>query len=112
VTQAHRSKVESYLYGVIDIISVKPSSRCVSGSSDSSNWLFIISRSQVEGTLYRLPRRAFEEDSEVFGTMFSLSRSQGASEGDPDGDPIHLDGIKKDDFESLLKVLIPRHVPI
>jgi hypothetical protein len=48
----------------------------------------------------------------VFGTMFSLSRSQGASEGDPDGDPIHLDGIKKDDFESLLKVLIPRHVPI
>ncbi|KAH7928669.1 hypothetical protein BV22DRAFT_1126329 [Leucogyrophana mollusca] len=62
----------------------------------------------VDGTLFRVPRHPFAEDSEVFGQMFQLPAPE---DTEPDGSsyehPIHLDGIKKDDFRQLLKVLFP-----
>ncbi|EIN06749.1 hypothetical protein PUNSTDRAFT_136585 [Punctularia strigosozonata HHB-11173 SS5] len=63
---------------------------------------------QVEDELYRIPRRTFEQDSGVFKTMFSLPRPRnGKEEGNTDDNPIRLQGIKKRDFEQLLRVIQP-----
>ncbi|KAH6908555.1 hypothetical protein BKA70DRAFT_1427134 [Coprinopsis sp. MPI-PUGE-AT-0042] len=60
---------------------------------------------RVEETLYSIPTSFLKQQSEAFAGMFSLDN---CSEGLSDDSPIVLEGYKSDDFESLLKVLIPR----
>ncbi|KIK05795.1 hypothetical protein K443DRAFT_130215 [Laccaria amethystina LaAM-08-1] len=63
---------------------------------------------RVEGTLFKVPRRGFESGSEVFATMFTLpSVLGGAKEGQTAETPIILEGIKEDDFRSLLHLMYP-----
>ncbi|KAH6866205.1 hypothetical protein BKA70DRAFT_1077315, partial [Coprinopsis sp. MPI-PUGE-AT-0042] len=63
----------------------------------------------VEDTLYsiRIPTSLLKQQSEAFAGMFSLDN---CSEGLSDDSPIVFEGCKSDDFDSLLKVLIPRYV--
>ncbi|KAJ3528467.1 hypothetical protein NMY22_g9401 [Coprinellus aureogranulatus] len=61
---------------------------------------------QVENALFRVPRRAFEEESEVFRAMFTLPTKEGG-EGGSDGSPIVLHGYFEKDFAAILKVLYP-----
>ncbi|KAH7890554.1 hypothetical protein F5I97DRAFT_1940329 [Phlebopus sp. FC_14] len=62
----------------------------------------------VEDCLFRVPRGPFETESTVFRDMFLLpTGDQDVLEGSSDANPIQLEGIKKDDFEQLLKVLYP-----
>ena len=62
----------------------------------------------MEGKLFKLPRRPFEEQSEVFRTMFLLPPGSHAQvEGLTDEMPLRLEGITKIDFKAFLKVLFP-----
>ncbi|KAF8814169.1 hypothetical protein BYT27DRAFT_7238939, partial [Phlegmacium glaucopus] len=64
---------------------------------------------QVEDTLFRVPRCEFEQSSEVFADMFRLpSGAAERIEGQDKEYPIVLEGYKKDEFSSLLKVMYPR----
>lgn len=55
-----------------------------------------------------MPRIYFERQSDVFKGMFTCpSGSQVAPEGASDERPIHLEGVKKNDFRTFLRVLIP-----
>ncbi|TFK24112.1 hypothetical protein FA15DRAFT_669880 [Coprinopsis marcescibilis] len=58
---------------------------------------------QVEDVLYRVPRDNFIKHSEIFESMFQLPNS--SKEGTCNESPIILQGYKKSDFESLLKLL-------
>ena len=63
----------------------------------------------MEDYLFRVPRALFENTSEVFRGMFKLPVPEGeAPDGYSDQQPLRLDGIKKEDFRLLLKVLMPR----
>ncbi|KAF6746249.1 hypothetical protein DFP72DRAFT_636158 [Ephemerocybe angulata] len=63
---------------------------------------------EVERTLVRVPRQGLIEASPIFADLFTLpSPSGGRQEGDTDSEPIRLDGVKKVDFEALLKVVFP-----
>lgn len=65
----------------------------------------------MEGCLFKVPRIPFERDSEVFQAMFKLPVPENAvADGSRDESPLRLDGVKKDDFCQLLKVLFPRSV--
>jgi hypothetical protein len=67
--------------------------------------------SQVEGCLFKVPRAYFERDSEVFCSLFQLPVAQDLPiEGSSDQKPLHLEGVKEDDFRQLLKVMFPRYV--
>ena len=58
--------------------------------------------------MFKVPRRGFESGSGVFATMFTLpSVLEGKKEGQCDGTPINLEGIKEDDFRSLLRLMYP-----
>ncbi|KAH6908554.1 hypothetical protein BKA70DRAFT_1562605 [Coprinopsis sp. MPI-PUGE-AT-0042] len=59
----------------------------------------------VEEKLYSIPTSFLKQQSEAFAGMFSLDN---CSEGLSDDSPIFLEGYKSADFDSLLKVLIPR----
>ncbi|KIJ63369.1 hypothetical protein HYDPIDRAFT_65515, partial [Hydnomerulius pinastri MD-312] len=62
----------------------------------------------VENTLFRIPRDPLETHSTVLRDMFLLpigDRSE--AEGMSDESPIRLEGIKKIDFQQLMKVLFP-----
>jgi len=49
-----------------------------------------------------------EEESEVFKAMFTLPPSPGEEvEGQIDDKPIHLKGVEKVEFRSLLRLLYP-----
>jgi hypothetical protein len=61
----------------------------------------------VEGTLFKVPRRYFEHKSELFNTIFKLPTNEEVVEGLSDDKPFVLAGIKKVDFENLLKVIYP-----
>ncbi|KIJ63371.1 hypothetical protein HYDPIDRAFT_156204 [Hydnomerulius pinastri MD-312] len=62
----------------------------------------------VENYLFRVPRLPFETQSEVFSDMLLLPTSSNVEvEGQSDNNPIKLEGIKKNDFEQLLKILFP-----
>lgn len=64
----------------------------------------------VEGVLFKVHRHNFENDSEVFQTMFSLPIAQGSvPDGTNDDHPLVLHGIKKDDFVQLLRVMFPHY---
>ncbi|EGN92771.1 hypothetical protein SERLA73DRAFT_190626 [Serpula lacrymans var. lacrymans S7.3] len=62
----------------------------------------------VGGSLFKIPRKPFEEGSEVFRDMFQLPVSAGcAAEGHDDSNPIRLEGIEKEEFKYFLKVMFP-----
>jgi hypothetical protein len=65
--------------------------------------------SQVEERLYKLPRRAFLNDSAVFRDIFNLPNSADSAEGTCREHPLKLEGIKKSDFEQLLRVMFPAY---
>ncbi|KAF9239119.1 hypothetical protein BU15DRAFT_62136 [Melanogaster broomeanus] len=61
----------------------------------------------VEDCLFKVPRNRFETESTVFRDMFLLPAGDlHEVEGRNDEKPIRLEGIKKDEFEQLLKVLL------
>jgi len=63
---------------------------------------------QVEGKLFKVPRKPFEDQSDVFKSMFTLPPGHNAEvDGLTDDKPIHLDNIKKNDFRAFLQVLFP-----
>ncbi|KIK16403.1 hypothetical protein PISMIDRAFT_44678, partial [Pisolithus microcarpus 441] len=65
----------------------------------------------VEDCLFRLPREPFQQESRFFcDKLSSLQGEDGEVEGLSDEKPIRLDGVKKSDFEQLLKVLFHRSV--
>ncbi|KAF8808883.1 hypothetical protein BYT27DRAFT_7029333, partial [Phlegmacium glaucopus] len=64
---------------------------------------------KVEDMLFRVPRCEFEQSSEVFADMFRLpSGAAERTEGQGTKHPIVLEGYRKDEFSSLLKVMYPR----
>lgn len=61
--------------------------------------------------LFKVPRHHFEQDSVMFRDMFSLPvGAEGTADGSSRETPLHLDGINKDEFRQLLRVLYPRSV--
>ena len=62
---------------------------------------------QVEDKLFCVPRCGFVQSSEVFADMFLLPSRPGNTEGQNKEHPIILEGYKKDEFSSLLKVMYP-----
>lgn len=63
---------------------------------------------QVENQLFKVPRRNFAEESEVFANMFKLPLPDGQDtdqDGSSDDRPLRLDGIQKTDFIQLLRVM-------
>jgi len=64
---------------------------------------------KVEDELFCVPRCEFVQSSEVFADMFLLPFGPAtSSEGQDRDHPIILEGYKKDEFTSLLKVMYPR----
>ncbi|KAH6908505.1 hypothetical protein BKA70DRAFT_1280038 [Coprinopsis sp. MPI-PUGE-AT-0042] len=61
----------------------------------------------VEGCLYSIPKQALMSQSPVFEGMFA-GDNDGAGEGATDEKPIVLEGYKSNDFECLLKVMLPQ----
>jgi len=63
----------------------------------------------VEGCIFHIPVDALVEQSEIFRGMMELPvSSDQEAEGLSDENPIRLDGVSKDDFQQLIKVLHPR----
>jgi hypothetical protein len=65
---------------------------------------------QVENELFKVPRRNFAVESEVFSHMFDLPvPSMGGHLPDGSGEdrPLRLEFIKKFDFIQLLRVMFP-----
>ena len=63
---------------------------------------------QVEDQLFKVPRRNFAIESEIFSDMFQLPVPTTAGhslDGSSDDQPLRLDGIKKSDFVQLLRVM-------
>jgi len=64
----------------------------------------------VEDRLYKVPRCYFEQESEVFRDMFTLPVSvKTVADGSSDSNPLRLEGIDKNDFKQLLRVIYPSH---
>jgi hypothetical protein len=64
-------------------------------------------RGKVEGVLFKIPRFVLQ-DSELFQDMFSVPPPPDAVvDGSDDDHPVRLDGYLADDFEQLLRVLLP-----
>jgi len=64
----------------------------------------------VENQLFKVPRRNFAIESEIFSDMFQLpvpSEDERALDGSSDDQPLRLDGIKKSDFIQLLRAMFP-----
>ncbi|PIL33332.1 hypothetical protein GSI_04783 [Ganoderma sinense ZZ0214-1] len=61
----------------------------------------------VEDVLFKVPRRPFEHESEVFSGMFALPpvNSPYGVEGSSDDNPIQLEGVTEDEFKALLWVM-------
>jgi len=63
---------------------------------------------QVENRLFKVPRRVFIQESQVFRDMFSLPVPEGIlADGTSDSKPLSLDGIMAIDFVRLLRFLFP-----
>ncbi|EJC98678.1 uncharacterized protein FOMMEDRAFT_143095 [Fomitiporia mediterranea MF3/22] len=63
---------------------------------------------QVEDYLFKVPRRPFEDQSDIFRSMFLLPQGQSKLvEGMSDENPLVLEGISKKDFRAFLQVLLP-----
>ena len=88
---------------------------CVSSiKSEIPNNLVIdlMSRSKTSTFVsHKLPQCEFGKSSEVFADMFLLHSGPAMRSEGQDGDhPFVLEGYKKDDFTSLLKVMYLRYV--
>ncbi|KAI0697069.1 hypothetical protein C8T65DRAFT_662692 [Cerioporus squamosus] len=59
---------------------------------------------QVEGVLFKVPRRPFEQES-AFKDTFSLPSPNG-EEGLTDDNPIYLEGVTEEEFRPLLWVML------
>ncbi|KAF8632494.1 hypothetical protein AX15_001861 [Amanita polypyramis BW_CC] len=63
---------------------------------------------QVDNRLFKVPRRVFIHESQVFRDMFSLPAPEGTkADGLSNDQPLMLNGIKASDFSRLLKYLFP-----
>ncbi|KAI0816954.1 hypothetical protein BC628DRAFT_1333984 [Trametes gibbosa] len=64
---------------------------------------------RVDDVLFKVPRRPFEEDSEIFSNMFTLPPADHPSgiEGSSDMNPLALEGVCAEEFRALLCVLLP-----
>jgi len=66
---------------------------------------------KVEDRLFKVPILNFIQESEVFAAMFQLPQNPNSIvEGETDEQPIRLDGIGKEDFKQLLRVIYARCV--
>lgn len=65
-----------------------------------------LNEQQVEGTLFKVPRYKFEENSSVFKDMFDIPATDN-QEGWADDNPIRLDSVEKIDFQRFLTALMP-----
>ncbi|KAJ6537748.1 hypothetical protein B0H19DRAFT_1316502 [Mycena capillaripes] len=65
----------------------------------------------VENAFFKVPRFQFERHSGIFATTLSLPQPVEGAEGTNDKIPFKLDGIKRADFQALLKVLYPIAIP-
>ncbi|KAI0933356.1 hypothetical protein AcV5_005519 [Taiwanofungus camphoratus] len=64
----------------------------------------------VDGVFFEAHRSEFEHESEVFRDMFHLPTPvDGVIDGTSREHPLRLDGVKKNDFVSLLKVMFSRN---
>ena len=62
--------------------------------------------------MFRVPQFYLEKESEVFRDMFTLPIAQDAvADGCGDEQPLKLDGVMKDDFRQLLRVIVPIRGP-
>ncbi|OBZ75083.1 hypothetical protein A0H81_05027 [Grifola frondosa] len=59
----------------------------------------------VDGVLFKVPRRNFEENSEVFWTMYTLPPVAGVPDGSDDEHPLLLERISAEDFRCLLRIM-------
>ncbi|KAI0720712.1 hypothetical protein C8T65DRAFT_735661 [Cerioporus squamosus] len=65
---------------------------------------------QVEKRLFKVPRRKFEQESEIFRDMFALPASSSDTEGSSDEHPLLLEGIAESEFRTLLRAMFePRY---
>ena len=64
----------------------------------------------MEGTLFKVNRRDFEEGSELFRSMFTLPSGGKTQEGCSPETPLVLEGIKAEDMEFFLAVMYPKYV--
>ncbi|KAL5519555.1 hypothetical protein ACEPAH_1238 [Sanghuangporus vaninii] len=63
---------------------------------------------QVEDCLFKVPRKPFEDQSDIFRSMFQLPPGHDKQvDGLHDEMPLVLEGISKKDFRSFLQVLLP-----
>ncbi|KAI0676490.1 hypothetical protein C8Q78DRAFT_962763 [Trametes maxima] len=60
---------------------------------------------QVENRLFKVPKRKFVDNSEVFKDMFEIPSDPASAEGQTDERPLMLEGIKKDEFRALLSIM-------
>jgi len=66
--------------------------------------LFIL----VDECMYKLPKRNFVSDSEVFADMCKMPLAEGTpADGSCKEHPLRLEGVKRYDFESLVRVMFP-----
>jgi hypothetical protein len=64
---------------------------------------------KVGGTLFRVPKHHFIEQSEVFRDMFELPVADDTvPDGLTDEQPLRLEGVSEVDFRQLLRAMFPR----
>ncbi|THH08473.1 hypothetical protein EW145_g2676, partial [Phellinidium pouzarii] len=86
----------------------KGASRAMARASRDETFYFSMTIILVEDTLFKVPRRPFEEQSDIFRSMFTLPlENNGQFDGISDEKPLRLEGVKKDDFRAFLQVLLP-----
>ncbi|KAF9007531.1 hypothetical protein BDQ17DRAFT_1324102 [Cyathus striatus] len=67
---------------------------------------------KVDDELFHLPSHIFINNSQLFGTTFSLEPGPGVQpDGQCDEQPFELAGVTKEDFELFLKVIYPLKFP-
>lgn len=63
---------------------------------------------QVDNQLFQIPFAYLSNESEIFRGMMDVPLpSDGTAEGMSDDHPIRLEGVLKEDFRQLLRVLCP-----
>ena len=77
---------------------------CVSPKHIKSLPLLTQRTPKVGMRLFKVPRRKFEEGSEVFRNMFAMPLGDGVVEGQTDEHPLVLESISMEEFRSLLRV--------
>jgi hypothetical protein len=101
----------SSLFGTLTSTLRISQSRRVSWSSVRGTYTFaraLIDESQVENTLFKVPKSIFDESS-VFSDMFAMPQDGCQSvDGRSDQQPLKLEQVALADFEAFLFFLIPQ----